>query len=27
MTGVDPEKHVILEIATIVTDYNLELVA
>ncbi len=27
MTGVDPEKHVILEIATIVTDDNLELVA
>lgn len=27
MTGLDPEKHVILEIATIVTDDNLELVA
>ena len=27
MTGVDPENHVILEIATIVTDGQLELVA
>ena len=27
MTGVEPEKHVIIEIATIVTDDNLELVA
>jgi oligoribonuclease len=27
MTGLDPEKHVIIEIATIVTDDNLELVA
>jgi len=27
MTGVDPENHVILEIATIVTDDELELVA
>ena len=27
MTGLDPEKEVILEIATIVTDDRLELVA
>jgi oligoribonuclease len=27
MTGLDPEKHVIIEIATIVTDDNLEIVA
>ncbi|MCK4485514.1 MAG: oligoribonuclease [Desulfobacterales bacterium] len=27
MTGIDPEKYVILEIATIVTDDNLELLA
>ena len=27
MTGLDPEKHVIIEIATIVTDPNLEIVA
>jgi oligoribonuclease len=27
MTGIDPEKHVILEIATVVTDGNLALVA
>jgi oligoribonuclease len=27
MTGIDPEKYVILEIATIVTDENLELLA
>ena len=27
MTGVDPEDHVILEIASAVTDYNLDLVA
>jgi oligoribonuclease len=27
MTGLDPERHVLLEIATIVTDYNLEIVA
>lgn len=27
MTGLDPEKHVILEIASVVTDDNLEIVA
>lgn len=27
MTGLDPERHVIVEIATLVTDDNLELVA
>ena len=27
MTGIDPEKHVILEISTVVTDDHLELVA
>jgi len=27
MTGIDPEKHVILEIATIITDSDLEVVA
>ena len=27
MTGLDPEKHVILEIATIITDNNLEIIA
>jgi len=27
MTGIDPENYVILEIATIVTDDNLELLA
>ena len=27
MTGLDPEKHVILEIATIITNANLELIA
>ncbi|MEO8382780.1 MAG: oligoribonuclease [Acidobacteriota bacterium] len=27
MTGLDPEKNVLLEIATIITDYELEIVA
>ena len=27
MTGLDPERHVLLEIATIVTDYDLRIVA
>jgi hypothetical protein len=27
MTGIDPEKYIILEIATVVTDENLELLA
>ena len=27
MTGLDPEKHVLLEIATIITNYDLEIVA
>jgi oligoribonuclease len=27
MTGLDPEQHVLLEIATIVTDYDLQIVA
>jgi len=27
MTGLDPDKHVLLEIATIITDYDLEIVA
>ena len=27
MTGLDPKQHVLLEIATIVTDYDLEIVA
>ena len=27
MTGLDPEKNVLLEIATIITDYDLEIVA
>jgi oligoribonuclease len=27
MTGLDPEKHVLLEIATIITDFDLEIVA
>jgi oligoribonuclease len=27
MTGLDPQKDVLIEIATIVTDYNLEIVA
>jgi oligoribonuclease len=27
MTGLDPEKHVLLEIATIVTNYELEILA
>jgi oligoribonuclease len=27
MTGLDPEKHVLLEIATIITNYDLEIIA
>ncbi len=27
MTGLDPDKHVLLEIATIITDYDLEIIA
>lgn len=27
MTGLDPEKHVLLEIATMITDYDLNIVA
>jgi oligoribonuclease len=27
MTGLDPEKHVLLEIATIITNYDLEVIA
>jgi len=27
MTGLDPKQHVLLEIATIITDYDLEIVA
>ncbi len=27
MTGLDPDKHVLLEIATIITNYDLEIVA
>jgi len=27
MTGLDPDEHVLLEIATIITDYDLEIVA
>ena len=27
MTGLDPEKHALLEIATIITDYDLEIIA
>lgn len=27
MTGLDPERHVLLEIATIITDYDLKIVA
>ena len=27
MTGLDPEKHVLLEIATIISDYDLQIVA
>lgn len=26
MTGLDPEKHVLLEIATIITDYDLQII-
>ena len=27
MTGLDPERHVIIEVATLVTDANLEVLA
>jgi oligoribonuclease len=27
MTGLDPDKHVLLEIATIITDYDLQVIA